>query len=62
MGVVRRRGAQQHLGREHLGAPQGARREAELDVLAADVLGVVRETLEPGRARLWLVAGEEVHR
>jgi hypothetical protein len=32
-----------------------AQREAELDTLAADVLGVVRETLEPERARLWIV-------
>jgi hypothetical protein len=32
-----------------------AQHEAELDTLAADVLGVVRETIEPERARLWLV-------
>jgi len=34
---------------------QRAQNEADIDALAADVLGVVRETLEPDGARLWLV-------
>jgi hypothetical protein len=32
-----------------------AQNQAELDTLAADVLGVVRDTLEPDRARVWIV-------
>lgn len=32
-----------------------AQNEAGLDALAADTLGVVRETLEPEAVRLWLV-------
>jgi hypothetical protein len=33
--------------------------QADLDVLTGDILGVVRETLQPDGARIWLVARKE---